>query len=93
MSATGAADADANVVRGHILCRQCASTLGKGRREHHVGMVSIFIGICVTVSYCKFNFEKLLTTTRHNLLQILGPVCVEHFVRFVDDSVPSKFST
>lgn len=34
----------------------------------------------------------MLTATRHDLLQLLLPVLVEHLICLIDDSVPSRSS-
>lgn len=43
----------------------------------------------VYISLCQAHFGEQLTPSGHNLLQVFGPVCVKHLVRFIDNSVPT----
>lgn len=81
------ANADADVVLTEVVFGQFAALLVEGGREHHVSVVRALVGIWLMLDIGRVQrIERpSLTSTGHDLLEIVLPIRMQQLIRFIND--------
>lgn len=84
---TSTTNLNTDVIEREILASQLTHILFECRGEEKIAMITIFISICRESVMVVRTGQVLLTTTRHDLGEIIFPIRLKHLIGLINNGV------